>query len=172
MGTNDATGSNEPTNRSRLSQVSLYLLLNEINLMEVKSCMYCRNKITVKGFKPNKKFCSLQCRYEYRKSSGYYKEYYHKKLEGKRVIKHCSICEKVLSKGKSKYCSKQCLYLKLQLKRRADKIIKSGETNLSGLKIVKLNKELLVDILPAEVRAMIENNKIVRFLTPIYYNDN
>lgn len=140
--------------------------------MEVKSCMYCRNKITVKGFKPNKKFCSLQCRYEYRKSSGYYKEYYHKKLEGKRVIKHCSICEKVLSKGKSKYCSKQCLYLKLQLKRRADKIIKSGETNLSGLKIVKLNKELLVDILPAEVRAMIENNKIVRFLTPIYYNGN
>ena len=93
-------------------------------------------------------------------------------MEGKRVIKHCSICEKVLSKGKSKYCSKQCLYLKLQLKRRADKIIKSGETNLSGLKIVKLNKELLVDILPAEVRAMIENNKIVRFLTPIYYNGN
>ena len=64
------------------------------------------------------------------------------------------------------------MYLKLQLKRRADKIIKSGETNLSGLKIVKLNKELLVDILPAEVRAMIEDNKVVRFLTPIYYNDN
>ena len=51
-------------------------------------------------------------------------------------------------------------------------MLKSGQTNLSGLKIIKLNKELLINMLPAEVRAMIENNKVVRFLTPIYYNDN
>ena len=140
--------------------------------MEVKSCVYCKNKIKVKGFKPNKKFCSLKCRYEHRKSSGYYKEYYHKRLEGKRVIRHCMICEKILPKGKSKYCSKQCMYLKLQLNRRAKKILKSGNTNLTGLKIVKLNKDLLINMLPAEVRAMIEDNKVVRFLTPIYYNDN
>ena len=140
--------------------------------MEIKLCVYCKNKIKVKGFKPNKKFCSLKCRYEYRKSSGYYKEYYYRRLEGKRVIRHCMICENILSKGKSKYCSKQCLYLKLQLKRRANKMLKSGETNLSGLKIIKLNKKILINMLPAEVRAMIENNRVVRFLTPIYYNDN
>ena len=134
-----------------------------------ESCLYCQNKLT--GHKHNKKYCSLKCRYEYRKSSGYYKEYYHKKLEGKRVIKHCSICENILTKGKSKYCSKQCMYLKLQLGRRAKKILKSGETNLTGLKIVKLNKDLLINMLPAEVRAMIDDNKVVRFLTPIYYDE-
>ena len=48
------------------------------------------------------------------------------------------------------------MYLKLQLGRRAKKILKSGETNLTGLKIVKLNKDLLINMLPAEVRAMIE----------------
>ena len=134
-----------------------------------ESCLYCQNKLT--GHKHNKKYCSLKCRYEYRKSSGYYKEYYHKKLEGKRVIKHCSICENILTKGKSKYCSKQCMYLKLQLGRRAKKILKSGETNLTGLKIVKLNKDLLINMLPAEVRAMIDDNKVVRFLTPLYYDE-
>jgi Fe-S-cluster-containing dehydrogenase component len=140
--------------------------------MEEGSCIYCKNKIKVKGYKPNKKFCSLTCRYEYRKSSGYYKKYYDRKAEENRVVKYCTICENILAKGKSKYCSKQCLYLKLQLNRRAKKILNSGETNLSGLKIVKLNKELLINMLPSEVRAMIENNKVVRFLTPIYYNDN
>jgi len=136
-----------------------------------ESCLYCQNKLKVKEHKHNKKFCSLKCRYEYRKSSGYYKEYYNKKLEEKRVIKHCSICENILPKGKSKYCSKQCIYLKLQLNRRAKKILKSGEQNLPELKIVKLNKDLLINMLPAEVRAMIDDNKVVRFLTPIYYDE-
>jgi len=63
------------------------------------------------------------------------------------------------------------MYLKLQLGRRAKKILKSGETNLTGLKIVKLNKDLLINMLPAEVRAMIDDNKVVRFLTPIYYDE-
>ena len=140
--------------------------------MELGSCLYCKNKIVVKGYKPNKKLCSLKCRYEHRKQSGYYRAYYHKKAEENKIIKNCSICEKVLPKGKSKYCSKQCMYLKLQLRRRAKNMLKSGGENLSGLKIVKLNKERLIMLLPAEVRAMIEDNKVVRFLTPIYYNDN
>jgi len=60
--------------------------------------------------------------------------------------------------------------LKLQLNRRARKILKEGKP-LSQLKIVKLNKDFLFSLLPTEVRAMIEDNKIVKFLTPIYYND-
>ena len=69
------------------------------------------------------------------------------------------------------HSNKQCHYLKLQFNRRAKKILKSGDTNLTGLKIVKLNKDLLVNMLPAEVRAMIDDNKVVKFLTPIYYDE-
>ena len=114
--------------------------------MEEVSCLYCKNKIKIKGYKPNKKYCSLKCSYEYRKSSGYYKKYYNKRFEENRVIKYCIICENILPKGKSKYCSKQCIYFKLQLRRREKNMLKSGGENLSGLKIVKLNKNLSVNL--------------------------
>ena len=111
--------------------------------MEIKLCVYCKNKIKIKGFKPNKKFCSLKCRYEYRKSSGYYSDYYHRRLEGKRVIRHCLICENILPKGKSKYCTKQCLYLKLQLKRRAKKITSRTKKNKIKFNYLELTILLL-----------------------------
>ena len=82
----------------------------------------------------------------------------------------CSMCDNILPFAKSKFCSQQCVSLKQQINRRAKKLLGMGKP-LPQLKIVKLNKDLLFSLLPTEVRAMIEDNKIVKFLTPIYYND-
>ena len=101
---------------------------------------------------------------------GYYKKYYQKKIKKEKPIRKCSICDNILPFGKSKYCSQQCHYLKLQLNRRARKLLATGKST-SQLKIVKLNKDFLFSLLPTEVRAMIEDNKIVKFLTPIYYDE-
>ena len=137
--------------------------------MEDQVCLYCKNHTKPKKH-ILKKFCSKECRYEYRKAVGYYRKYYQKKVKKEKSIRVCSMCDNVLPFHKSKYCCKQCHYLKLQLNRRARKMLKEGRP-LSQLKIVKLNKDFLFSLFPTEVRAMIEDNKIIKFLTPIYYND-
>ena len=133
--------------------------------MEDQVCLYCKNHTRPRK-RIFKKFCSKKCRYEYRKSVGYYKKYYQKKVKKEKPIRICSMCDNTLPFGKSKYCSKQCHYLKLQLNRRARTLLANGKP-VTQLKIVKLNKDFLFSLLPTEVRAMIEDNKIIKFLTPI-----